>query len=247
MTHSVLITGAGSGIGRGLAEAFHRDGWQVIAAGRSLGPLDELLARCPGVLIEHVDVASAASVAACAARVAVRCPSLAMVVNNAGVQRELDFASPDRLTAAQLDEEIDINLKGLIRVSHAFLPLLMRQPEARLVHIGSALAYVPLASTPIYSATKAAVHSFTVSLRRQLRGTSVRVVEIMPPVVETGLHDGQSRVPPNAMPLSRFVEQAMKGLDAGRDEVHVGLAKVLRVASRVAPGLFLNVVNKSRG
>jgi uncharacterized oxidoreductase len=99
----------------------------------------------------------------------------------------------------------------------------------------------------IYSATKAAVHSFTISLRRQLRGSPVQVIEIVPPVVQTGLHDGQSRVPPNAMPLPEFVERAMKVLNAGPDEVHVGLAKVLRVASRVAPDLFLNIIDRPRG
>lgn len=142
--------------------------------------------------------------------------------------------------------EIDVNLTGLIYVTNAFLPLLKRQPKARVIHIGSGLAYVPLAAVPVYSATKAAVHSFTVSLRRQLAGTSVAVVEIIPPVVETELHRGQSRRPPNAMKLEAFVAAAMVGFDAGRTEIPVGLARVLRVTSRIAPGLFLDIVNRRR-
>ena len=148
--------------------------------------------------------------------------------------------------AATIAREIDTNLKGLIHVSAAFLPLLSRQTAARLVHVGSGLGYVPLAAAPVYSATKAAVHSFTISLRRQLAGSSVQVIEIIPPVVETGLHRGQARKPPNAMPLADFVKASMAGLDAGKAEIAVGLAKVLRIAHRIAPGLFLNIVNKKR-
>ncbi len=139
-----------------------------------------------------------------------------------------------------------MNLKGLLFVSNAFLPLLKAQSKGRLIHIGSGLSFVPLASVPVYSATKAAVHSFTISLRRQLRGSSVQVIEIIPPVVETDLHRGQARKPPNAMSLKAFVEAAMTGLDAGKNEIRVGLAKVLGVMSRIAPELFLNIVNKKR-
>jgi uncharacterized oxidoreductase len=167
------------------------------------------------------------------------------VINNAGVQELLDFSGAP-LSPAAISTEIDINLKGLIFVSNAFLPLLKRQPNARLVHIGSGLGYVPLASAPIYSATKAAVHSFTISLRHQLATSSVKVIEIIPPVVETNLHRGQTRKPPQAMSLNAFVKAAMAGLDAGRNEIPVGLAKVLRIASRIAPGLFLKIINKKR-
>ena len=112
-------------------------------------------------------------------------------------------------------------------MTNAFLPLLKRQPAARLVHVGSGLGYVPLAAAPVYSATKAGVHAFTVALRRQLRGGTVQVVELIPPMVETDLHRGQTHRPPKAMSLEAFVRAAMAGLDAGRNEVVVGLARVL--------------------
>jgi uncharacterized oxidoreductase len=247
MAHeTVFITGGGSGIGMGLAGAFHARGATVIIAGRNRASLEAVAAKLPGMVVEEIDVADAASVAACAARVAATYPDLSTVINNAGVQQVLDFSGPAPLPAEAIAIEIDINLKGLILVSNAFLPLLKRQPAARLIHVGSGLGYVPLASAPIYSATKAAVHFFTISLRRQLAASPVKVIEIIPPVVETNLHRGQTRKPPQAMRLDAFVNAAMAGLDAGRAEIPVGLAKVLRIASRAAPGLFLKIVNKKR-
>lgn len=244
---TVLITGGGSGIGEGLAAAYHARGAKVIIAGQTASRLEAVAARHPGMEVETVDVADPEQVAAMAASIAERHPGLDTVINNAGIQTEISFAGAASIDPALLAREVDVNLKGLIYVSNAFLPILKRQPKARLIHVGSGLGYVPLASVPVYSATKAAVHSFTISLRRQLRGSSVQIVEIIPPVVETDLHRGQTRKPPNAMTLDAFVKSAMAGLDSGRDEIRVGLAKVLAVMSRVAPGLFLNIVNKKRG
>ena len=240
----VLVTGGGSGIGMGLAQAFHARGATVIIAGRNRASLDTVALRHPGMMVEVVDVADPASVEALVERVTARHPGLNLLINNAGIQQALDFAGETPPEIATIAREIDTNLKGLIHVSAAFLPLLRRQPSARLVHVGSGLAYVPLALAPVYSATKAAVHSFTISLRHQLASTSVRVIEILPPVVDTALHRGLAQKPPNAMSLPRFVKAAMAGLDAGTPEIVVGLAKVLKVAQRVAPGLFLKVVNK---
>jgi uncharacterized oxidoreductase len=243
---TVLITGGGSGIGAGLGAAFHARGAKVIIAGQTPSRLEAVAARHPGMEIETVDVSDLDQVAALAARMAERHPGLDTVINNAGIQTQFDFGGGAPIEPATLAREVDVNLKGLLYVSNAFLPVLKRQLKGRLIHVGSGLGYVPLASVPVYSATKAAVHSFTISLRRQLRGSSVQIVEIIPPVVETDLHRGQERKPPNAMTLGAFVTAAMAGLDADRDEIRVGLAKVLAVMSRVAPGLFLNIVNKKR-
>jgi uncharacterized oxidoreductase len=128
-----------------------------------------------------------------------------------------------------------------------FLPLLRRRKKATLVQVSSGLAFVPLETAPIYSATKAAVHSFCLSLRAQLRETGVRVVELIPPVVETNLHDGQTRRPPRAMKLEEFVKEAMQGLAQGREEINVGMVKALRVGARVAPGRFQRIINKGAG
>lgn len=244
-TRTVLITGGGSGIGAGLAGAFHARGASVIIAGRSRARLEAVAARHPGMAVEEVDVADAAQVAALAGRVLARWTALDTVVNNAGIQTLLDFRGAAPLDADTLGREVDVNLKGLLYVTNAFLPHLLAQPAAMLVQIGSGLGYVPLAAAPVYSATKAAVHSFTISLRRQLRGSSVRVVELIPPVVETDLHRGQTRRPPRAMPLDAFVTAAMAGLESRRVEIPVGLARALRLGSRIAPGAFLNIVNRA--
>jgi short-subunit dehydrogenase involved in D-alanine esterification of teichoic acids len=178
--------------------------------------------------------ATPAAVARCAAGVGARQPGLSTVISNAGVQRLIDFADdapgappPDAAALADLDAEVDTNLKGVLYVARAFAPLLRRPRPAgdappRLVHVSSGLAFVPLVAAPVYSATKAAVRAFTVALRAQLRPTGVQVVELIPPVVDTNLHRGLPRMPPRAMALDAFVRAAMRGLDARRDEVTVG-------------------------
>jgi uncharacterized oxidoreductase len=242
---TVLITGGGSGIGAGLAAAFHSKGAQVIISGRSRDRLEAVASLHPGMEVEVVDVAEAGQVMDLADRIAARWPVLDTVINNAGIQTLFDFREP--VDPDKIAREIDVNLKGLILVANAMLPLLRRQKQARLVNVGSGLGYVPLVAAPVYSATKAAVHSFTISLRRQLAGSSVQVIELIPPVVETDLHRGQTRKPPRAMKLDAFVQAAMAGLESARPEIRVGLAKFLAQGSRVAPGLFLNIVNKARG
>ncbi|WP_165827720.1 SDR family oxidoreductase [Mycolicibacterium sp. GF69] len=240
----VLVTGGGSGIGGGLASAFHARGHQVIVVGHRRERVEAVAARHPGMCWQVADVADAEEVAALAEEVGCRWPGLTTVINNAGVQHLFDFAASGPLDAAELGREIDVNLKGVIHVANAMLPLLKTQPRSRLVNVGSGLGYVPLAAAPVYSATKAGVHSFTLALRRQLRDSPVQVVELIPPVVATDLHRHLEETPPMAMDLDAFVKAALAGLDAGRDEVVVGLAKVLRTLSRAAPSLGMKIVNQ---
>lgn len=245
-TDTIFITGGSSGIGAGLAKAFHARGARVIIGGRDSTTLALVADTCPGMETQVIDVADAASVARAARSLDERHPGLNVVINNAGIQRLVDFSGPSVLSAEQIDPEIDTNLKGLIYVTAAFLPILRRQSAGRLIQVSSGLGFVPLVSAPIYSATKAAVHAFTVALREQLRGSSVQVVELIPPIVATSLHRGQARAPRRAMPLDRFVAQAMRALDTSKDELPIGLAAVLRVGGRLAPGRFLKIVNAAR-
>ena len=245
MASVVLVTGGGAGIGAALAGAFHARGDVVIIAGRTLAKLEAVARRHPGMVTQHLDVCDRASVYAVADRMAEQHPTVDVLINNAGVQQELDFSGAGP-SAEEIDREIDTNLRGVIHVSNAFLPLLKRQSRSRLVHVGSGLGFVPLARAPVYSATKAAVHSFTVSLRAQLAGTSVRVIELIPPVVATELHRGQGQRPPRAMPLATFTRAAMRGLDGGQDEIAVGVAKLLRIGARIAPGRLFQIVNTPR-
>lgn len=242
-TKTVFITGGSSGIGEGLARAYHARGVTVIIAARNAAEVNRVTTSCPGMQGIVLDVSDAEAVARCATDLSARFPGLNTVINNAGIQRELDFSAAPLPSASAVAEEVGVNLTGVLNVTIAFLPLLRRQPASRLVNVGSGLAFVPLVAAPIYSATKAAVRAFTIALREQLRGTSVQVVELIPPVVESNLHRGQSRKPPKAMALETFIEKAMQALDSGREELPVGLAAVLRIGVRIAPKRFLRIVN----
>ena len=243
MTDTVFITGGTSGIGAGLARAFHARGAKVIIGGRNHSALEVLAQQFTGMETQLIDVCDPESVLACARSLESRHPNLNVLINNAGIQRLLDFSS-GTVSAEQIDVEIDTNFKGSIHVISAFLPILRRQALARLVNVTSGLGFVPLVKAPIYSATKAAQHAFTVALREQLRGSSVRVIELIPPVVETNLHRRQPVKPPRAMPLEAFVIEAMRALESGREELPIGLARVLRFGARLAPNRFLRIVNR---
>lgn len=196
----VLVTGASSGIGAAMAARFHARGARVFISGRDRARLESAAARHPGMSVVVMDVADPESVTRGMAEVAAGTPHLTTHINNAGVQRLLDFSAAEPPSPADVAPEIATNFTGLIHVTAAALPLLRRAPRARVVHVGSGLGFVPFAKTPVYSATKAAVHSFTISLRRQLAGSTVQVVEMIPPVVDTPLHRDLPSVPPMAMP-----------------------------------------------
>lgn len=240
----VLITGATSGIGAGLATRFHARGAHVIITGRDLERLSAMAAEHPGMTAIVMDVCDPESVRRAMADIAASIPHLTSLINNAGVQRPLDFSAQERPAIADIADEIATNFTGLVDVTSAALPLLRLAPRARVVHVGSGLGFVPLAGAPVYSATKAAVHSFTVSLRHQLRRTTVQVVELVPPVVDTPLHRSMQSAPPMAMPLEKFLDATMAGLDSGRDEIAIGLGRVSIIGSRLAPSILLGLINR---
>ena len=182
----ILITGGGSGIGRGLAEAFHKLGNQVIIAGRGKKTLDETTAANPGMKSVTLDVADPKHIQSFAEKVTKDYPSLNVLINMAGMmQPENLLEEPFDLSTA--DKTITTNLLGPVRLTAALLPSLRTQPRATIMNVSSGLAFVPLAMTPTYCATKAAIHSYTQSLRYQLRNTSVQVLELIPPYVQTEL------------------------------------------------------------
>lgn len=240
----VLITGATSGIGAGLATRFHARGAHVVVTGRDSVRLSAMAAEHPGMTPIVMDVCDPESVGRAIAEIAGSIPHLTTLINNAGVQRPLDFSAQEQPASADIADEIATNLTGLVNVTSAALPLLRRAPRARVVHVGSGLGFVPLTGAPVYSATKAAVHSFTVSLRHQLRRTTVQVVELVPPIVDTPLHRSMDSAPPMAMPLEKFLDKTMAGLDRGRDEIAIGLGRVSIIGSRLAPSVLLGLVNR---
>ena len=229
--NTILITGGGSGIGRALAEAFHQLGNQVVIAGRRQKNLDEVTAANPGMRSAVLDIEDPAGIKLFAARIATDFPALNVVVNNAGIMR------PERIVdehdVSDAEAIVTTNLLGPIRLTTALLPLLRRQPAATVMTVSSGLAFVPMAATPTYCATKAAVHSYSQSLRHQLRQTPVRVVELVPPYVQTELLGAHQKVDPRAMPLGEYIAEVMAILRDQPDatEVVVKRCEPLRYAA----------------
>lgn len=206
----ILITGGGSGIGRGLAEAFHALGNQVLISGRTQKSLDEVTAANPGMKSLTLDVANAEGVETFAARVIKEFPKLNVLFNNAGIMRGEKLIGDAEQHLKDAEATITTNLLGPIRLTAALLPHLQRQPEAAIINVTSGLAFVPLAMTPTYCATKAGMHSFTESLRYQLKETKIEVKELIPPYVATMLTGEQQAKDPKAMPLHAFIREVME-------------------------------------
>jgi uncharacterized oxidoreductase len=238
-----LITGGGSGIGRGLAVALHQRGVPVVVAGRREEPLKALCDAHPGMRRVVLDVTRGEDIARVRSELVAQFPQLDCVVNNAGMQRMVNFAKQE-VPLDFANAELDANLRGLMMMCAAFVPHLRQVTGGTLINISSGLAFAPRVEMPVYCATKAAVRSFTLSLRRQLKGTGVRVIELAPPAVQTDLHDHMG---PHGkqigMPLVDFVVEAMAGLDRGDDEFGVGHAAGGLKAAQGAFGALFESMN----
>jgi uncharacterized oxidoreductase len=226
---TILITGGASGIGLALAERFVHANNTVIVCGRRDAALAEARVRVPGLQTLRADVSSAGERAALVERVTREHPGLDVLINNAGVQNH-----PPPLTEpqdwAQHEHEISTNLGAPMHLSMLFLPHLMSRPEAAILNVSSGLAFTPLARIATYCATKAALHSFTMSLRAALSHTRVSVVEIIPPAVNTEL--GGPGVHAHAEPLEPYADDVMKHLFAGELEFGYKSSEERRNASR---------------
>ena len=227
--NTILITGGGSGIGRGLAEQFQKLGNQVVIAGRRKQALDETTAANPGMQSVTLDAENAAGIRSFAAHIAEQFPNLNVLINNAGIMRlENLLAQPDDL--ADAEAIVNTNLLGPIRLTAALLPLLQKQPQSVIMNVSSGLAFVPIAMTPTYCATKSAIHSYTQSLRYQLRDSTTEVLELIPPYVATDLMGGRSD--PRTMPLDQFITEVMDILKTEpAEEICVGKVKPFRLAA----------------
>lgn len=226
--NTIFITGATSGIGRALAERFHQLGNKVIIAGRRRALLDEVTAANPGMEAVRLDITDPASIDAAAAELIARFPTLNVLINNAGIMPFDDVSGP--VDDAVSQSILTTNLLGPIRMTAALIEHLKAQPRASVINNTSVLAYVPLASNAVYSASKAALHSYTLSLRFMLRDTSVAVQEIAPPWVDTDLIHRSGD--PRAMPLDAFIAETIDKLATDAPEITVdGIA-----AFRANPG-----------
>lgn len=222
--NTIFITGGGSGIGRGLAEAFHKLGNKVIISGRRKERLQGTLDANPGMAAIELDITDPDSIQAAAATLIAEYPGLNVLINNAGIML-LDQADGPMDDAIALST-VTTNLLGPIRMTSALIEHLKAQPEAVIANVSSVLGFVPMAITAVYSATKAAMHSYTLSQRYLLRPHGIKIVEIAPPWVRTELLNSSEEE--RAIPLDQFIAGAMKQFASGADEILVTPAEAMR-------------------
>jgi uncharacterized oxidoreductase len=221
--NTILITGGGSGIGRGLAEALHAKGNKVIVTGRDTSKLDAIVKANPGIEALELDVDDPAAIKSVTQQVVRDFPSLNVLINNAGIMRAEHLISGETDTA---EATITTNLLGPIRLTAVLLPHLLTQPNASVLTVSSGLAFVPRALAPTYCATKAAIHSYSQTLRVQLRNTPVQVIELVPPYLQTELLNQAQASDPNAMPLADYISETMALLEENPDAEEILVERV---------------------
>lgn len=244
--NTILITGGSTGIGLAMAETFIKAGNEVLICGRRESKLVEAKQKLPQLHTRVCDIAKASERQELYQWATAEFPGINMLFNNAGIQKEIDFIQG--ASGLYGDEsEIEINLTASIHLAALFIPyFLPKNQECAVVNITSGLAFIPLKIVPVYCATKAGLHSFSISLRSQLAHTNVRVFEIAPPIVETELHrEAQARQQAQrGIPAAAVAKAAFEAIKKNHYETIIGKAKVLKEASRIAPGFFHNMLNK---
>ena len=244
--NTALITGGTKGIGLELAKQLSAMGNKVIVTGRSTKNIQNVKNKFPAITIMQSDVTSEKDRRILFKEVSTQFPDLNILINNAGIGKSLNLK--EEKLSQELNQEILTNLEAPIQMINTFLPLLRKQKKSAVINISSALAFIPFPVVPIYSATKAALHSYTLSLREQLNTESVRVIEVLPPTTQTEMLTGFSKddlkkVP--AMSTSDLVTYSLKQIEKGTTEVRPGPSNKLRIMSRLAPTYMLKVMSRS--
>jgi uncharacterized oxidoreductase len=212
---TVLVTGGTSGIGLGIAEAFHRSKSRVIVCGRDREKLSMVKSKLPEITALPCDVGDARQREDLAGEVLRRFPDLDILVNNAGIQRYIDLKKGYRELRSG-EDEVAINFVSVVELTGLFIGHLLERPSAAIINVSSGIGFVPMIDTPLYSATKAAVHTYSLVLRQQLKVTSVRVIEIVPPMVDTDLNkEGRDRtnLKFRGISLAEYIPAVTKGLE----------------------------------
>jgi uncharacterized oxidoreductase len=239
--NTILITGGATGIGLALAERFLAQDNTVIICGRREDKLQEARQKHPGLHIRVADVSREPERTALFYWVKENFPQLNVLLNNAGIQRRGSLLEVQEPWSAY-QNEIAINLEAPIHLALLFIPHLQQQAHPAIINVTSGLAFSPLAIAPVYSATKAALHSFTLSLRQQLSATGIRVLEIVPPAVQTDL--GAPGIHTFGAPLNEFADAMMAGLGRGEEEIGFGTSNINRQASRAELNEIFNRMNQ---
>ena len=231
--NTILITGGGSGIGRAFAESFYKFGNQVIIAGRRKQVLEETAAVNPGLETAILDIENPAAIKSFASDITERFPKLNVVLHSAGIMRAENLLAGE-VDLATAESTITTNFLGPVRLNAALLPHLVKQSDGAILSVSSGLAFLPMAITPTYCATKAAIHSYSQALRYQLRSTKVQVIEIIPPYVRTELMGARQAADERAMPLEDFIAETMAILktQSAVAETIVDRVKPLRFAEQ---------------
>ncbi len=227
---TVLVTGGTGGIGLGIAEAFHKNGSRVIVCGRDRSRLSAVEEKLPGITALACDVGDSGQRKNLAEEVIHRFPDLDILVNNAGIQRYVDLKKGyDELKSGE--DEISINFVSAVELTALFIGHLLKRPSAAVINVSSGLGFMPMVSTPIYSATKAAIHTYSLVLRQQLKDTPVRVIEIIPSMVDTGLNKAgrdAAHIKYRGASLREYIPTVVKGLENDDEMIfHGDLANIL--------------------
>jgi len=243
--NTILITGGTSGIGLELATQLLALDNMVVITGRDPAKLDRIKRELPLLHVIQSDVSDPTAIASLYERVSREYPALNILINNAGVMRKINLQDKGS-DLENISREIETNLVGPVRMVKQFLPLLKAQPRAAIVNVSSGLAFTPFPISPVYGATKAGLHSFTQSLRVQLKNTSVKVFELAPPSTQTPLQNGFDPSDTNLSPMmnvKKLVRQAIRGFQKDHLEILPGLSRILRLVSRIAPGLAVKAAS----
>ncbi|TGE08459.1 SDR family oxidoreductase [Hymenobacter fodinae] len=241
--NTILITGGATGIGLALTERFMKAGSQVIVCGRRAEALEEAQRQLPGLHTRVCDVARPEEREDLARWVQQEFPNLNVLINNAGIQNRWQLAAPDTSTNwADYQSELAINVDAPMHLALLLIPHLRQQQNPAIINVTSGLSFAPAAFAPIYSATKAAMHSFTLSLRHQLAATPIKVLEIVPPAVNTDL--GGAGLHTFGVPVDAFADSVLERLAQGEEEVGYGTSEEARLASREQLNARFKLMNK---